>query len=104
MCIQKILKLENQNKELQEQKETLEIKLQEKTEEMKGTITKRRFKGVVVGESCEVGFSAKVKASYKSNINAEFTVNSKVGPKLLLLRMCSANAFNLIIKLNLFFH
>ncbi|OPJ70589.1 unconventional myosin-Vc isoform A [Patagioenas fasciata monilis] len=32
---QKILKLENQNKELQEQKETLEIKLQEKTEEMK---------------------------------------------------------------------
>uniref|UniRef100_A0A8B9NME2 Myosin VC n=1 Tax=Accipiter nisus TaxID=211598 RepID=A0A8B9NME2_9AVES len=39
----KMLKLENQNKELQEQKETLEIKLQEKTEEMKGTITKRSF-------------------------------------------------------------
>lgn len=47
--VQKILKLENQNKELQEQKETLEIKLQEKTEEMKGTITKGSFKGVTVG-------------------------------------------------------
>lgn len=41
-----MLKLENHNKELQEQKETLEIKLQEKTEEMKGTIIKRSFKGV----------------------------------------------------------
>uniref|UniRef100_A0A663LVX7 Myosin VC n=1 Tax=Athene cunicularia TaxID=194338 RepID=A0A663LVX7_ATHCN len=43
----KILKLQNQNKELQEQKENLEIKLQEKTEEMKGTISKRSFKGVI---------------------------------------------------------
>lgn len=47
LCVQKILKLENQNKELQEQKETLEIKLQEKTEEMKGTITKKSFQGAI---------------------------------------------------------
>ena len=73
LCIQKILKLENQNKELQEQKETLEIKLQEKTEEMKGTITERSFKGVIVGESCKVRFLAKVNdfCSNKININAE---------------------------------
>ncbi|NWX02438.1 MYO5C protein, partial [Caloenas nicobarica] len=46
---QKILKLENQNKELQEQKETLEIKLQEKTEEMKekmDDLTKQLFNDV----------------------------------------------------------
>ncbi|NXW91469.1 MYO5C protein, partial [Alopecoenas beccarii] len=46
---QKILKLENQNKELQEQKETLEIKLQEKTEEMKekmDDLTKQLFDDV----------------------------------------------------------
>lgn len=53
-----------------------------------------------MGESCKVRFDF---CSNKSNINAEFTVKLKVGPKLLLLRMCSANAFNLIIKLNLFF-
>ncbi|PKU48096.1 unconventional myosin-vc [Limosa lapponica baueri] len=46
---QKILKLENLNKELQEQKETLEIKLQEKTEEMKekmDDLTKQLFNDV----------------------------------------------------------
>ncbi|NWU17774.1 MYO5C protein, partial [Cephalopterus ornatus] len=46
---QKILKLENWNKELQEQKETLEIKLQEKTEEMKekmDDLTKQLFNDV----------------------------------------------------------
>lgn len=76
-CVQKILKLENQNKELQEQKKTLEIKLQEKTEEMKGMVTKRSFKGVRVGWSCKVKFSARVNnfSSNESNINAGFTVN-----------------------------
>lgn len=58
LCVQKIFKLENQNKELREQKETLEIKLQEKTEEMKGTIISRSFKGA--GESCKVSFTANV--------------------------------------------
>ncbi|NXJ63667.1 MYO5C protein, partial [Rostratula benghalensis] len=46
---QKILKLENLNKELQEQKETLEIKLQEKNEEMKekmDDLTKQLFDDV----------------------------------------------------------
>ncbi|KAM6387833.1 unconventional myosin-Vc [Pluvialis apricaria] len=46
---QKILRLENLNKELQEQKETLEIKLQEKTEEMKekmDDLTKQLFNDV----------------------------------------------------------
>ncbi|XP_061302954.1 unconventional myosin-Vc isoform X1 [Pezoporus flaviventris] len=46
---QKILKLENQNKELQEQKKTLERKLQEKTEEMKekmDDLTKQLFNDV----------------------------------------------------------
>ncbi|NXH18417.1 MYO5C protein, partial [Bucco capensis] len=48
-CEQKILNLENQNKELQGQKETLEIKLQEKTEEMKekmDNLTKQLFSDV----------------------------------------------------------
>ncbi|NXG73373.1 MYO5C protein, partial [Baryphthengus martii] len=46
---QKILKLENLNKELQEQKETLEVKLQDKTEEMKekmDDLTKQLFNDV----------------------------------------------------------
>ncbi|NWH58378.1 MYO5C protein, partial [Geococcyx californianus] len=46
---QKFLKLENQNKELQEQKEILERKLQEKTEEMKekmDDLTKQLFSDV----------------------------------------------------------
>ncbi|NWH70489.1 MYO5C protein, partial [Piaya cayana] len=46
---QKILKLENQNKDLQEQKEILEVKLQEKNEEMKekmDDLTKQLFNDV----------------------------------------------------------
>lgn len=54
--MQKILKLESQNKDLREQKETLEVKLQEKTEEMKGTIIKRNLKEM--RESHTVSFSA----------------------------------------------
>jgi len=56
VCVQKILKLESQNKELREQKETLEVKLQEKTEEMKGVVTKGNFKET--RESRIVRFSA----------------------------------------------
>lgn len=75
MRVQKILKLENQNKELQEQKETLEIKLQEKTEEMKGTITKGVYSKEL--QWGKVRLSAKLNhfRFNKSNINAEIVVN-----------------------------